>query len=230
MRNVLLLLFFTFTLLLHAQRSDFNEIDFEKADKIAERYKGEDLYNLPILALRLTAQLDTEVERFRAIYYWVTHNISGNYSLMTANEYARNELKNNPSALQQWNNQHKKKIFSRLREKKETLCTGYAYLIMELAHLAGLECELINGYGKITHLKFEGNAIPNHSWNAVKLDGTWYLSDATWSSGIIDMKTNMFKFKFDESFFLMEPYEFAKTHKPVDEKWTLLIPASESDE
>lgn len=222
MRNVFLLLFFTFTLGLHAQQSDFIHINFKKADSIATRYKGEDLYNLPVLALRLTAQLDTDVERFRALYYWVTHNIRGDYNLTSTNTHKRRKFKDDSVALHHWNNSYKKVVFTRLREKKETLCTGYAYLIKELANLAGLECEIIHGYGKMNAIKFNTKKIPNHSWNAIRLNGKWYLCDATWSSGVIDMSTYMFEFKFEESFFLMNPIEFAKSHRPIDKKWTLL--------
>ncbi len=218
MKKIFLLLFFTFSLLLHAQRSDFKDIDFQKADKIAKRHKGEELFNLPILVLRLTAQLDTDVERFRAIYYWVTHNISGDYNLMTTNEQTHKKLHNNPSALHQWSTQYRKEIFTILRKEKKTLCTGYAYLIKELANLAGLECEIIHGFGNMNPLKFETTAIPNHSWNAIKLDGNWYVCDATWSSGIINMETYRFEFNYDDSFFLMAPLEFAKTHIPFTKK------------
>lgn len=227
MRNILLLLFFIFTLLSHAQRSDLNEINFQKADAIAERFKGEELFNLPVLALRLTAQLHTEAERFRAIYYWVTHNISGDYALLTNNEQTRRKLLNNPSALHQWNKKHRKDIFTTLRQEKKTLCTGYAYLVKELANLVGLECEMVHGYGKMNTLKFNSTDIPNHTWNVIKLDNTWYVCDATWSSGIINMETYRFEFKYDDAFFLMEPAEFAKTHTPIDTQWTLLDNTSE---
>ena len=69
--------------------------------------------------------------------------------------------------------------------------------------------------------------IPNHSWNAVKLNNKWYLCDATWSAGYTDMSTFLFEYEFDNSFFLMEPKRFSKTHQPVDEKWTLLTTTPE---
>lgn len=222
MRTIFLILFFTFTQFLFAQRSDFNEIDFEKADMIAQRYKGEGLYNLPVLALRLTAQLDTDVERFRAIYYWISHNIRGDYTLMTTNEQLHKKLNNNPSALLQWNKHYRKEIFSTLRKEKKTLCTGYAYLLKELANLAGLECEIVHGYGKMNLVKDNTPTIPNHSWNAIKLNDIWYLCDATWSSGIINMETYRFEFNYEDSYFLMDPIDFAKTHKPLDKKWSLV--------
>lgn len=228
MRSIFLLLFFTFTLFSNAQRSDFNEIDFQKADEIATRYKGEELFNLPVLALRLTAQLETDVERFRAIHYWVTHNIRGDYYLTSESDHNRKKFSDNPKALQHWNHRYKKEIMATLRRDKKTLCTGYAYLIKELCYLAGLEAEIVHGYGKMDVLKINNKEIPNHSWNVVKLDNTWYLCDATWSSGVIDMTSYEFEFNYEDSFFLMEPAQFAKTHKPTDKKWALLDKISKS--
>lgn len=221
MKRIILLVFFTFTLCLHAQRNDFNEINFQKADRIADRYKGEELTNLPVLALRLTAQLETDVERFRAIYIWVTHNVRGDYHLTSTNSHMHRKLKNNPEELHQWNKQFKKEIFQQLKDEKKTLCTGYAYLIKELANLAGLECEIVHGYGQVKNIKFDNMEFPNHSWNAIKLNNKWYLCDATWSSGIIDMSNYSFEFSYEDSFFLMEPSIFAKSHRPIDAQWSL---------
>ena len=207
---------------MYAQKSDFDKINFWKADYIANQHKGKDLYNLPLLTYGLTSSLNTEVERFRAIYLWVCHNIKGEYNLMNMNEHKRNKFKNNPKALQDWNNQIKKEVFKRLLEKKETLCTGYAYLIKELSNLAGLECEIIYGYGLANNVKFDNIDSPNHSWNAVKLDGKWYLCDATWSSGFIDMSDYLFEYEYEDAYFLMEPSEFSKSHRPMNEEWTLL--------
>ena len=217
-----LLLLFTFSIGLQAQQSDFNTIGFTKADSIAAQYKGEDLYNLPILALKLTSSLETEVEKFRSIYFWVCHNIKGDPTLMHNNEFEHQRLKGNPSAIQRWQKGYKRKIFKILREEKVTLCTGYAYLLQELSNLAGLECVIVQGYGKTKKIALDEMEIPNHSWNAVQLDGTWYLCDPTWSSGILDIEKNRFQHKFDEQFFLTEPTQFAKDHRPVDNKWSLL--------
>ena len=227
MKKFILLLLFLFILPLSAQQSDFNRIDFWKADYIANQYQGEELYNLPGLAFGLTSQLTTEAEQFRAIYLWVCYNISGEYNLMNKNEHKRKNLKKNkPEALQDWNHQFKKIVFKRLLHKKETLCTGYAYLIKELSNLAGLECEIIYGYGLANSTKTDNIDSPNHSWNAVKLDGKWYLCDATWSSGFIDMSDYLFQFKYDDSYFLMDPIEFVKDHRPMDEKWYLIVQGS----
>lgn len=222
MKNFILILCFTSMLPLQAQRNDFDAIDFWRADYIANQHAGEALYNLPRLVHGLTAPLNTDVERFRAIYYWICHNIRGEYYMMHKNTGKRKQFKDDPEELSKWNDAFKKEVFAKLLQDKETLCTGYAYLVKEMSNLAGLECEIIYGYGPTNKVTFEDLDAPNHSWNAVKLDGKWYLSDATWSSGIIDMASFMFEFRYDDSFFLMEPVEFVKKHKPVAERWTLL--------
>ena len=221
MKNGILLGLFFCMLSLHAQRADFKEIDFAKAENIAIRHQGEELTHLPALAFDLTSQLHSDVERFRAIYYWVTHNISGNHGLLSQNERYRKKLKNDPEALQQWNRKFTKEVFATLLEDKETVCTGYAYLIKVLSNLAGIECEIIHGYGTTDGHKSDPK-MPNHSWNAVQLNGKWYLCDATWAAGYTDMSSFLFEFDYDNIYFLQEPSEFAKSHQPLDEKWALL--------
>lgn len=212
---------------LHAQRADFKEIDFAKAENIAIRHQGEELTHLPALAHDLTSQLHSDAERFRAIYYWVTHNISGNHDLLSQNEHRRKKLKNDPDALYDWNQQFTKEVFNTLRQDKETVCTGYAYLIKVLSNLAGIECEIIDGYGTTDGQKSNPDA-PNHSWNAVKLNGKWYLCDATWAAGYTDMSSFLFEFDYDNAYFLQKPSEFAKSHEPLDQKWTLLTDVKEN--
>lgn len=222
MRRYILILLFIFILPLQAQRSDFNEINFSIAENKAKLNKGKGLYNLPSLVYNLTAHLKTDVERFRAIYFWVCHNIRGNYDLMYKSERAFIKYKDDPEALGLWNKDFQKEVFIKLRTKNETLCAGYAYLIKELTSLAGIECEIVYGFGELNKVKFKNMEVPNHSWNAVKLNGKWYLCDATWSAGFIDMSNLFFEYSFDNSFYLMEPSEFIKTHRPLEEKWILM--------
>ena len=222
MRIFTLVLIFVFMLPAWAQRSDFAEIDFGKADLLAREHKGEDLKAIPILVHKLTSSLDTDVEKFRAFYMWVSQNIRGDYHLMVENNSMRKKYQNDSIALVNWNQGFKKEVFKILRRKKRTLCSGYTYLIKEMANLAGIECEIIDGYGPINKLKLEKLKVPNHSWNAVKLEGKWYLCDSTWAAGYTDLETYLFKFDYDDQYFLMAPEEFAKTHMPVDTSWLLL--------
>ena len=61
----------------------------------------------------------------------------------------------------------------------------------------------------------------DHAWNAVKINGAWYLLDSTWGAGYTDEQNN-FVFDFDDEYFLMPPEQFIYTHFPEDAKWQLL--------
>lgn len=206
----------------NAQRFDFDYIDFKKADRIALACKDEGLDNLPALAYKLTADLTTDVERFRAIYTWVCTNIANDYSLYLKNNRKRNKFKNDSLKLTAWNNRLKKEIFRKLLKQEKTICTGYAYIVQELSKLANLNCEIVHGFGKTSTTPIEEFDLPNHSWNAIKLNNKWYLCDPTWASGIPDLKTGTFKFQYNDGYFLADPKLFAVNHFPLESEWFLL--------
>ena len=204
----------------HAQQIDFALIDFRGAERNAKNLKGEDLHNLPILTYRLTQNLNSDAERFRAIYYWVCHNIKGDYHMYNKAINQRRRYKSDAANYTNWSSTYDDVIFKELLENKTTICIGYAYLVKEMAKLANLDCEIVIGHGKSSSRTFTSD-FPDHAWNAIKLNGKWYLCDATWSAGIID-ETYVFNFDFEDKYFLLDPEIFAKNHTPIDEKWLLL--------
>jgi len=222
LKSIQLILLVIFTFQSNAQILDFETIDFKKADRIALSYNDEDLSNLSDLSYKLTENLDTDVERFRAIYRWVCNNIANDYSLYLKNKNKRERFKKDSIKFTNWNNDFRKTLFKKLRKRKKTICTGYAYLVKELAEFADLECKIIQGYGRVSTTDIENLTLPNHSWNAVKLNNKWYLCDPTWASGIPNPETNRFAFKYNDGFFLAEPEVFAVNHFPVEAKWWLL--------
>ena len=214
-----LAVFFIFNMVI-AQITDFKNIDFTKADNIAKLNKGESLQNLPLLCYKLTSKLPTKVEKFRAIYTWVSSNISSDIKQHNKVSSKRKKFKNDSIALVKWNKEYKKKVFKKLLKYKKTMCTGYAYLIKELAFLADIECKIIDGYGRTFDANVEMLETANHSWNAVKLNNKWYLCDATWSSGYID-ENYTFVNNYNDGYFLTDPILFAKNHYPLQKKWLL---------
>ncbi len=207
---------------LNAQVSNFSDIDFKKADSVALSNHGEDLTSLPELSFKLTASLTTDVERFRAIYRWVCTNIANDYGLYLKNNRKRQRFKDDSLKLEEWNTKFRRKLFKKLQKKKRTICTGYAYLVKSLANFANIECEIVQGYGRVSTTNIKTLDLPNHSWNAVKLNGKWYLCDPTWASGIPKPKTGKFHFKYNDGFFLANPKLFAVNHFPIESRWWLL--------
>lgn len=215
---ILFLFLFGFS---HAQVSDFKNINFAKANAVAHSHKGKNLDDLPLLAYNLTNELTTDVEKFSAIYIWVCTNIESDYPFSLKYISKRKKYQNDSIKLIQWNETFKENTFKRLLNKKKTICTGYAYLIKQLANLSNIECEIISGFGITENGINSKTHLPNHSWNAVKLSNKWYLCDATWSAGLFNLETNTFNFKYNDGYFLTEPELFSKNHFPIEKKWFL---------
>jgi hypothetical protein len=212
---------FIFVSKCYAQKSDFKAISFKKADSIALAFKGEKLTNVPQLSYNLTSNLTTEVEKFRAIFKWITTNIANDYPQYTKNKRKRYKLREDEQQLTEWSILFRKEAFKKLLGDNKATCTGYAYLLKELSKYADLNCKIVNGYAKTSSIDVDQIHAPNHSWNAIELSGKWYLCDPTWASGIQNPKTLRFEFKYNDGFFLTNPEMFAINHHPVDEEWLL---------
>ncbi|MCV9385917.1 transglutaminase domain-containing protein [Reichenbachiella ulvae] len=196
--------------------------DYSKADSLALALHGHSIQNLKLLADHLTIGLSTDQEKFRAIFRWVCDNISNDYSLYARNKRMREKYAGDTVALIEWNKKFKPKVIQSLVKKRSTVCTGYAYLIKELAYHAGIRCEIIDGYGRSAAANIGGSGYVNHSWNAVLLDGEWFLCDATWSSGQVNDNTKGFQKNFTEAYFLTKSEIFNQNHYPLDPMWLLV--------
>lgn len=203
-----------------AQVGDFQHIDFQQADSIASLYQDHPVDSLHLLAMKLTTPLESDVEKFRAIYKWVCDNIENDFFLFRENQRKRQKLSG--AALEAWNAAMTARMFETLRREHRTICTGYAYLVKELSAFAGIQAEVVDGYGRTIEANIGGAGIPNHSWNAVKLGDKWYLCDPTWSSGVIDPDAGRFIQRYDDAWFLADPAIFFRKHYPLDTAWLLL--------
>ncbi|WP_191858773.1 transglutaminase domain-containing protein [Hanstruepera ponticola] len=221
MKQLLYSCIFLIACQIQAQQSDFKHIDFRKADSLALAYKGTDLYDLQELTNNLSTGLTTDVERFRAIYMWVCTNIKNDYNLYLKNKRKRQRFKADSLKTQNWNNRLKKDVFRKLIKDKKTICTGYAFMVQQLASLANIPCEIVHGYGKTSTNLLHESDMPNHTWNAVKLNDKWYLCDPTWASGIQNAETLTFTFDYNDGYFLTNPELFVLNHYPMDTKWLL---------
>ncbi len=224
MKKYYLIIIFLIGTFSFGQRSDFESISFKKADSIALKYSGASLENLPVLTYHLTSDLNTDVEKFRAIYTWVCTNIKNDYSSYQKTIRKRKKFAEDQVALAAWNSKELPKVFENLIKHKKTACTGYAYLLREMASLADLHCKIVNGYGRTSTTLLDEKSIPNHSWNTVELNKKLYLCDPTWSAGRIYIDEDGARFEADyfDGYFLAEPELFIKNHYPLEIKAALL--------
>ena len=215
-------LLFFFMNFCFAQQSDFKHINFTKADNIAKTYKTKKRLELNKTAHNLTKNLETDVEKFRAIYVWICKNIANDFSLYALNERKRKRFSQDSIKLKKWNSKFKKILFKKLLKRKRTICTGYAYLLKEMCTIVGIESKMVNGIGRTSLVDLEYLNMPNHTWNIVKLNNKWYLCDPTWSTGISFPKEGRFQFQYNDGYFLTTPKLFFQNHFPVKPEFSLL--------
>lgn len=157
------------------------------------------------LAAYLTSTARNDHEKARAIYVWLTNNVTysdttvTNGWLGTPENYAQQQAEN-------------------VLRNRTAVCEGFANLYKALCQEAGLRAEFVTGIVKDNGVV----ADVSHAWNAVQLDGQWYLSDPTWGSGYADYWTNEFVPKYQEEFFLIPAEEMILSHLPDDPIWQLL--------
>lgn len=155
----------------------------------------------------LVKGLQDDHERMYAIYRWVSQNIE--YDVQA---YLTGNLLSTSGALHTF-------------KTGVAVCDGFSDLVLEMGAHAGLEVAKVEGLAKGFGLVVTADSSqkPNHAWNAVKLDGSWHLMDATWDSGGVDATTRKFVRNTGvPSYFMADPKGFASTHFPVDARWQLL--------
>jgi hypothetical protein len=214
----MMLRFFILSLLLsnicfaQKQRGSFASIDWE--------VKTIEAPTVDSLAKKLTAPYQTELEKTRAIFSWIAQHVAYNTGIYNAGRKYRNvkyvydpaDTVSSKSAIEQ--------TAERVLRRRVAICDGYSKLFKTLCDYAGVESEVILGYGKC-YLEKDEKFRTNHTWNAVRIDSVWHLLDVTWASGYITL-SNEFVHQMDESYFLTPPQQFILDHYPEDLKWTLL--------
>ena len=199
LRTFVLIFLLTITL---SSRAEFSNSDYSKVDSLALTIDKTN--NLKKLSKRLTEKFSNDDEKYRAIFTWISHNIS----------YDCTALKNRVMRTSDP---------GKVLKQGKAVCAGYASLFEELCRLANLECETISGWAKTSPLMIGKNLSknPNHAWNAIKIDNKWYLCDVTWAAGYVSNNSSIFNFQFKDHYFCVKPELFASNHFPKKRKWLL---------
>lgn len=176
-------------------------INKKKMDQRALKAPKKWHQDLPKLTDYLTSEAHNDFEKVRSIYTWIVSNISYDHKVIADNS---RRINNN--------------IGDILRRRK-AICMGYADLFEAMANLAELEAATVDGYSKGTATSIADLSEPDHSWNAVKLQGNWYLLDATWGSSLA--QNDLDYTTINEDYYLSDPAIFLETHLPIVPFWQL---------
>ena len=199
----------------HAQikSKNFNNIDW-KAGRINAN-------SVDSLAYRLTSSYEEQIDKVRAIFSWITQNISYNTNILSSSRrYHPIKFLPDPiDTVSVWKSANEMTAEKVLR-RRYAVCDGYAKLFKTLCDYSGIQSEVITGYAK-NNTERSVRFRTNHTWNAVMIDSVWYLLDVTWASGYVNYGEQFIQ-RTDETYFLTPPKDFISDHYPEDLRWSLL--------
>jgi Transglutaminase-like superfamily len=199
----IVILFLTTTLLSQNITNAFYAID-QHADKAPESLKK----SIPLLVRYLVLPAKNDTEKVRAIFRWISQNVDYDAKAF----FEGRQITDEPL---------------QVIKRGKAVCSGYARLLQNMCREAGIECVIIPGWSKGYGQQLSES--PNHAWNAVKINGTWYLLDVTWGSGYINEQRTFTK-SFQEHYFFTDPELMIYDHLPEDNKWQRLAsPVSRAD-
>jgi transglutaminase/protease-like cytokinesis protein 3 len=182
--------------------------EYEVIDSYARRTPDSYARSAKTLSTYLTAPARSDFAKVRSIYAWIMSHIRYDYAGYSAfvEEYE-------PASVTQT-----------LRTRR-AVCTDFAVLFKHLLVSAGIQAVTIRGYSRRGDVQagFPLREV-DHEWNAVRIDGDWYLFDLTWAS------TSGQHGKPNDFYFLTDPQAFIAQHFPSDSRWQLLDrPVSKAD-
>ena len=135
--------------------------------------------NIAKLTANVTKEMHSEEDKVLAIHEWITHHLKWKNSKTHETHY---------------------KTAKKVLLKRKGGASAYVILFNEMCKFAKIECEIVRG--NVTpefSINYNPKAyeISNHSWNAVKINGKWFLVDVTFDAGCMQKKKHPVK-KFIE--------------------------------
>ncbi|WP_047545148.1 transglutaminase domain-containing protein [Psychroserpens sp. Hel_I_66] len=212
---------FTFILCLFLSLEIAYTQNFALVDKTVSKYPSK-FKSIKQFSNRVDEDFNTDLDKIRAVYFWISNNITYDYKSLknNTNGYKKIKSKSKDDYEIRFLNMQKK-YAERALKRKLAVCEGYSQLLKFTLIELDIETEVITGFAKSK--AYEIGRITNrtnHAWNAVKINDTWKLIDATWSAGKEERSDR--EYDFTDIFFLIKPEKLILTHLPKDEKWQLL--------
>jgi len=121
-----------------------------------------------LLSQYLTKNATTDRMKLDSLYGWVINNIDYDYDVIQSTQPLEGESAKD------------------VLKKKETVCSGYVELLIEMLAYQNIRAVRIEGYTRDYDPDYPYILISSeHAWLAVELNGEWKLADPTWDAGYI---------------------------------------------
>jgi len=129
------------------------------------KIRKEDKVSTPKLAMALTQNMSSDLEKFNALFHWVASTVTYDYNKAS-------NMNGNVDAQ-----------LSDILRKEKAICIDYAQLMDSLCYYVGLPSVTVTGMTKGNGFSVNDPLFfDDHAWNAVRLAGEWYVYDVTWAA------------------------------------------------
>ena len=200
------------------------KLDFSDVDKFAKTVKYDE--NIQRLTKELTSPYTKDIYKLRAIFIWVTQNIDYDIESFNSKSSSHSVTFNckTPAECEEKKQAYEDERVATVLRNHKGVCSGYSALMVKMCTIAGVKCEVVNGYSKTKSYEVGIPLNENHAWNAVILDGNYYFLDATWAAGgcFVNSQTDKlssFKRNFNNYYWLTPNEQFFRNHYPTNPKW-----------
>ena len=186
--------------------SQTNGRDFTKIDDYVKSLGPLENMSMGTINKVVSNKFTDKMDKARAIYYWVAHNIVYDTKLIRSNSTD----KNTPAEVLQ---------------SRKAVGIGFASLFQDMCSSANIRCLTVDGFVKYNTLQIgEKNQEINHSWAVVQLGQSpedWYYVDPAFGSGYLNADMKEFTRAYTDAYFFTEKATFNLQHYPDNEAWKL---------
>lgn len=194
----------TFVLLFLFHFNSFAQ-GFNQVDSYVRSLNFKPLTSLESVATTITKPFDKDIEKVRAIYFWIASNIKYDYEGIESYNWE------NYSSYEE--------ILNATFENRKGICSGYSHLFERMAEISQIECEVVSGYARGDLETIFVNEV-NHAWNRVLIEDKWQLLDVTWARDTVRRQVDDFYFLTDPELFILNHYPEQFESASLDQKYS----------
>lgn len=192
-----------------------NGRDFTKIDAYVKSLGPLENMSMGTINNVVSNKFTDKIDKARAIYYWIAHNITYDPKSIRTNS----TTKNTPAEVLQ---------------SRKAVGIGFASLFQDMCSSADIRCLTVDGFVKYNSQQIgEKDQEINHSWAVVQLGQSpeeWYYVDPAFGSGYLSGDMKEFTRYYTDSYFFTEKATFNLQHFPDNSAWKLgSAPKSKGD-
>lgn len=158
-------------------------------------------------------KIEFKQDTIKSVFDWIANNIKYDVDKLNETKKVSNSKFKNEEA-------YKKYLLEKVIKRKKGVCEDYALLFDAIIKKLGYESYIVSGYTKTDKGKI--NRSIGHAWNAVKVNETWRLYDATWAAGYVKDEKKFVK-RYNPKWYDVDSKLMIKNHMPFDPIWQISI-------